>query len=602
MAANPAIGLQKLDNEWLYLGGSFAENLEFLCAPVAGRKNVKLLVGEAGLGKTVLVRAALKKMKSEARGVYVFWTNLEADDFIAHVLREIDPENKTAAELSLPKRFAMLAGKSNDEGLCFVLAIDEAQHLTPAALEKLGDLLDSDAVRGPEVQVILSGLPELNERLADPKARKLRDRVVGERKIEALTAVESEEYIRQRMEAFGRVAFSNEEIARIAATSGGVARVLSQRCDPYAAEPTVADALPVEKQVTSAAPERHRKLDTLPDRMELPVAPTPREIAFEDATVGTDVKGLWPWRPKPGQVVEAFAEWAKTLTGPWSGTASELAAHSGMLQQEIDSLLQDSEIHKLRKAGVSIEVHRLPGRPRMIRLAGPTVVVEEPLTKEEARNQALDEIRTDWIEHDNEQVFRSRSSGFRTEILLGLCALMLSVMVAVWFYVGSRNAKSAASGAGNGSATSAMDQATDEYDQKALSGDPDAQLKLGTMFAQQKNATPAELSSAYIWLTMAQAAGEPVQPKMLDSVREQMTPLDVMNAHFKLGQMYEKGIGCNADDVIADMFYRLAIAGGDYRSRFASSAIEGHMSKDEISDVRQRTLRWTKKHPVSKQQ
>src|ERR1051326_1167552 len=69
------------DTEWLYLGGRYAEILDFLCSPATGRANVKVLISEPGLGKTVLLRAAIDRIKTEAQTAFVFWTLFRAKDF-----------------------------------------------------------------------------------------------------------------------------------------------------------------------------------------------------------------------------------------------------------------------------------------------------------------------------------------------------------------------------------------------------------------------------------------------------------------------------------------------------------------------------------------
>ena len=70
------------DSEWLYLGGGYAEILDFLCSPVTGPANVKVLVSEPGLGKTVMLRSAIERLKGKARSAFVFWTQFEPQEFL----------------------------------------------------------------------------------------------------------------------------------------------------------------------------------------------------------------------------------------------------------------------------------------------------------------------------------------------------------------------------------------------------------------------------------------------------------------------------------------------------------------------------------------
>ena len=89
MLYNAARASEPGNSESLYLGNRYAEILDFLCAPVTGQANVKVVVSEPGLGKTVLLRSAIERLKAEARPALVFWTQFKPKDFLAHLLFEM---------------------------------------------------------------------------------------------------------------------------------------------------------------------------------------------------------------------------------------------------------------------------------------------------------------------------------------------------------------------------------------------------------------------------------------------------------------------------------------------------------------------------------
>lgn len=163
------------DTEWLYLGGRYAEILDFLCSPATGSANVKVLISQPGLGKTVLLRAAIERIKAEARTAFVFWTLFRAKDFVRHLLFEMGSTESPPRSLNTARRrFENLLGRAAAEGKRFVIAIDDAHNLSPAAFKYLSALLDCDAARPPQLTLLLAGLPRLPDQITDPEVRGLR--------------------------------------------------------------------------------------------------------------------------------------------------------------------------------------------------------------------------------------------------------------------------------------------------------------------------------------------------------------------------------------------------------------------------------------------
>ena len=190
--------------EWLYLGGGYAEILDFLCSPVAGLANVKVLVSAPGLGKTVLLRSAVERMKEEARTAFVFWTLFEPKDFIEHLLSEMGSSEPPPPDLDAAQgQFENLLRHAEADGKRLVLAIDDAHNLSPATLRSLSALLDRDTARPPRFTLLLAGLPGLHDLLAEPDASGIRERTAGVKTIEPLNAEQTVEYIRARITALG---------------------------------------------------------------------------------------------------------------------------------------------------------------------------------------------------------------------------------------------------------------------------------------------------------------------------------------------------------------------------------------------------------------
>src|SRR5207249_2570326 len=110
----------------LFLSHTHASALNLLSdLPEQGR-NLRLLVGEAGMGKTMLLVHLLERFKSSALTVHLFWTQLADDQFLRYFLHELGvlppPENAGQAR----KLFSAVLERAFGRGRKVIVAIDEA--------------------------------------------------------------------------------------------------------------------------------------------------------------------------------------------------------------------------------------------------------------------------------------------------------------------------------------------------------------------------------------------------------------------------------------------------------------------------------------------
>src|SRR5262249_37760321 len=90
-----------------------------------------------------------------------------------------------------------------ERGFNTVLVIDEAQNLGAAALEEVRLLSNLETDTQKLLQIVLTGQPELLQRLSDPALRQLRQRIAIEHHVEFLHSDEVEAYLRHRVEVGG---------------------------------------------------------------------------------------------------------------------------------------------------------------------------------------------------------------------------------------------------------------------------------------------------------------------------------------------------------------------------------------------------------------
>jgi len=116
--------------------------------------------------------------------------------------------------------------------LC-VIVIDEAQNLSWDLLEEIRLLTNLETTSEKLVQIVLSGQPELEEMLLNPKVRQLRQRVSLWVRTQALNSEETQAYIGERL----RIAGASEPVLLPEAMelvyyySKGIPRIINLICE-----------------------------------------------------------------------------------------------------------------------------------------------------------------------------------------------------------------------------------------------------------------------------------------------------------------------------------------------------------------------------------
>jgi len=199
----PAFSLNP-DPRFLWPSETHEEGLSALYYGVVRRKGFLLLTGGIGTGKTTLLRAVLAKVPAETDTALVMNT-AEASG--------LDLMKLIAAELGLRGPFEskvdyIIALNSHllerlRAGINTVLVIDEAQNLDLATLEEVRLLSNLETDSEKLLQIVLTGQPELREKLADPSLRQLRQRIAIEHHLEPLRPSELIPYLSHRIAVAG---------------------------------------------------------------------------------------------------------------------------------------------------------------------------------------------------------------------------------------------------------------------------------------------------------------------------------------------------------------------------------------------------------------
>ena len=184
-------------------------------------------MGEAGTGKTTLVRAAIDQFEKQgARFAYLNNPTLTRDDSTNSLpprstFRWKSPSRRSGCCV----RWRPASGSIATAGLMTALIIDEVQALPDELLEEVRLLANMETPSEKLLPIVLSGQPELADRLNKPSLRQLKQRVALRCELTALDARETAEYIAGRIRVAGGnsvLVFTRQAVEKVYEGSGGI--------------------------------------------------------------------------------------------------------------------------------------------------------------------------------------------------------------------------------------------------------------------------------------------------------------------------------------------------------------------------------------------
>src|SRR5215468_10991294 len=222
------------DPKFLYLNARYREALASLHYGITQRKGFITLIGEAGTGKTTLLKKLLDDLDQTTRTVFVFNTNVTFDEILEYIFGEFDLPVHNGKRLYMLQRLNTFLLDELGKGRNVALLIDEAQDLEYSVLEDLRLLSNLETAKEKILQIVLSGQPELGQKLGNPGLRQLRQRVAVSCRLLPLTRDELTEYIQSRLTAAGAAdpkLFTRDAEERVFEISTGIPRLVNIVCD-----------------------------------------------------------------------------------------------------------------------------------------------------------------------------------------------------------------------------------------------------------------------------------------------------------------------------------------------------------------------------------
>ena len=222
------------DPRFIYFTPSHTEVMANLHYGIESGKGLIVVTGEVGTGKTTILRWMMQRLDRTVLVAYIFNPRLSVTEFYQHVASLLDVQKwETKPELLVALGQALESRHSR--GLRTVLIIDEAQGLSPSVLEEIRLLSNFESNTAKQLQIVLTGQPELRDVLNNPDLRQLKQRVALRCVIKPLPNVEeTDRYITSRLLVSGAARtdmFLPEAIDYIYRCTEGIPRNINNLCD-----------------------------------------------------------------------------------------------------------------------------------------------------------------------------------------------------------------------------------------------------------------------------------------------------------------------------------------------------------------------------------
>ena len=221
------------DSRFLWLSEKHKEGLATLKYAILEEKGFLLLTGDVGTGKTLLIRAFTKMSDIETLIATIPDPDLEIMDFFKLLAEEFKMKQtfNSKGDFLVQLKHFLLESYGSDKKV--LLIIDEAQRLNHQLLEQIRLLSNIEMDHRKLINIFFVGQVEFNEMLMEEENRAVRQRIAVNYRLEPLTAAETADYIRHRLDMAGTTEeiFKAGAMREIYTLSKGYPRLINIICD-----------------------------------------------------------------------------------------------------------------------------------------------------------------------------------------------------------------------------------------------------------------------------------------------------------------------------------------------------------------------------------
>lgn len=223
------------DPRFLYPTPQHREALTGLAYAVSRRKGFAVVTGDAGTGKTTLLRALLESFNGDiCQFSMVVNPTLTRAEFLEMILLDFGLKDLAPGKARQLVQLGDFLRERHNDGLIAAILVDEAHKLSPELLEEIRLLTNFEDSAGKLLQIVLAGQNELDELLDTAELRQLKQRIACRLRLCPLRPAQLLSYLQFRWTQAGggtELPFGDDAVDYLGLFSGGIPRVINAICD-----------------------------------------------------------------------------------------------------------------------------------------------------------------------------------------------------------------------------------------------------------------------------------------------------------------------------------------------------------------------------------